>query len=93
MSQTVVRTRRLRARGYNELKHLALAIFADRGWLNPPAWAVLAGVYPVRASYSYLSKLYRWGLLKRRRDARGLILYRLSARGAARLSWLRVRMG
>jgi hypothetical protein len=93
MSQTAVRTRRLRARGYNELKRRALAVFAGRAWLNVPAWSVLAQVYPTRAAYSYLWRLHRWGLLERRRDARGLVLYRLSARGAARLSWLRVRMG
>ena len=40
----------------------------------------------VRASYSYLRRLHRWGLLKCQRDTRGLILYRLSAKGAAVLA-------
>jgi len=75
--------------GYNSLKLRALAVFEDRGWLSPPAWAVLAGFYPVRASYSYLKRLHRWKLVERSLDRRGLLLYRLSSRGAARLAWLR----
>jgi hypothetical protein len=74
---------------YNSLKLRALAIFADRGWLSPPAWAVLARFYPVRAAYSYLKHLWRWKLLDRMLDQRGLLLYRLNQRGAERLAWLR----
>lgn len=91
--RTGLGTRRVRARnlfsGYNARKRQALEIFQNRGWLNPRAWAILAGAYPLRASYSYLGRLHRWGLLKRRRDARGLILYRLSRKGEHRLAWLR----
>ena len=76
-------------RRYNELKRTALATFEGGGWLNPPAWAVLVRMYPIRAAYSYLLRLHRWGLLERRRDARGLLLYRLSQRGEQRLAWLR----
>lgn len=76
-------------RTYNSLKRHALGIFEDRGWLSPPAWAVLASFYPVRAAYSYLKHLYRWKLLDRTLDRRGLLLYRLSRRGADRLEWLR----
>jgi hypothetical protein len=76
-------------RSYNLLKQRALAAFEDRGWLSPPAWAVLAGFYPVRASYSYLKRLFKWKLLERSLDRRGLLLYRLSSRGATRLAWLR----
>jgi hypothetical protein len=75
--------------GYNSLKLRALTVFEDRGWLSPPAWAVLAGFYPVRASYSYLKRLLKWKLLERSLDRRGLLLYRLSRRGAERLAWLR----
>lgn len=78
---------------FNSLKRRALAIFENRGWLNPPAWAVIAGFWPVRAAYSYLLRLHRFGLLHRRRDARGLLVYRLSARGQKRLAWLRERRG
>src|SRR5688572_31418503 len=63
---------------YNSLKYRALAVFENRGWLSPPAWAVLASFYPVRASYTYLRRLHRWKLLDRAMDRRGLLLYRLS---------------
>jgi len=76
-------------RKYNSLKRHALAVFEHRGWLSPAAWAVLAKVYPVRSAYSYLKHLHRWKLLDRALDRRGLLLYRLSARGAERLAWLR----
>jgi len=68
-----------------------MALFEDRGWLSPPAWAVLASFYPVRAAYSYLKRLHRWKLLDRTLDRRGLLLYRLSRRGVDRLDWLRRR--
>ena len=44
---------------------------------------------PVRAAYSYLLRLHRWGLLQRERDPRGLIIYSLTERGRDRLDWLR----
>jgi hypothetical protein len=79
----------MQRRGYNGLKKHALAVFVSKGgWLNPPAWAVLAGFYPVRASWTYLLRLHRFGLLQRRRDPRGLVLYRLTERGRRRLVWL-----
>lgn len=74
---------------YNSLKRRALAVFEHRGWLSPPAWAVLAGFYPVRASYTYLKHLHKWKLVDRSLDRRGLLLYRLSQRGRERLAWLR----
>ena len=77
------------ARKYNVLKIRALGVFENRGWLSPPAWAVLATFYPVRAAYSYLKRLHRWKLLDRTLDRRGLLLYRLSRRGLDRLDWLR----
>jgi hypothetical protein len=90
---TPAKTRRLFSRGrfsgYNRRKRQALEIFRALGWLSPSAWALLAGVRPVRAAYSYLVRLYRWGLLERRQDARGLIIYRLSTKGTRRLDWLR----
>jgi hypothetical protein len=61
----------------------------QRGWLDPPTISVLVGFFPVRAIYSYLLRLHRWGLLERRRDMRGLLLYRISKRGLERLEWLR----
>jgi hypothetical protein len=79
----------MRRRSYNSLKRHALTVFENRGWLSPPAWAVLARVYPVRSAYSYLKHLHRWKLLERTLDGQGLLLYRLSVRGAERLAWLR----
>ena len=79
------------ALGYNKLKLQTLSIFERRGALSPTAWAILARFYPIRASYSYLVRLYRFGLLHRGRDARGHVAYRLSARGRRRLDWLRGR--
>jgi hypothetical protein len=75
-------------RRYNSLKKRALAAFRGRAWLNPPAWSVLAGFRPSRSAWSYLLRLHRFGLLQRRRDARGLLLYRISLRGERRLRWL-----
>jgi hypothetical protein len=73
---------------YNQRKRQALSIFAAHGWLNPPAWANLASFSPTRSAYSYLIRLYRFGLLQRRRGLRGLVFYRLSMRGQRRLEWL-----
>jgi hypothetical protein len=75
--------------GYNRRKRQALQIFHERGWLNPPTFAMLAGMRPIRGVYSNLRRLHGWGLLERARSARGLILYRLSPKGASRLAWLR----
>src|SRR5262249_24532394 len=77
------------SRAYNRMKLRALATLEDRGWLSAAAWAVLAGYYPVRASYTYLKRLWRWKLLERQLDKRGLLLYRMSNRGQVRLVLLR----
>lgn len=89
MTKDRIRKKLSRFAAYNARKRQTLELFERRGWLNPAAWAVLAGFYPIRASYSYLGRLCKWGLLTRRQDVRGLILYRLSERGRARLAWLR----
>ena len=75
--------------GKNRLKIRILGILDEAGWLNPPRISALVGFFPVRAIYSYLLRLHRWGLLDRRRDRRGLLIYRLSARGRTRLAWLK----
>jgi hypothetical protein len=72
---------------YNQLKKKALEIFARQGdWLTPPEWAVLAGFYPIRAAYSYLLRLHRFGLLERRSE--NVLYYRISQRGDRRRVWL-----
>jgi DNA-binding transcriptional regulator PaaX len=73
---------------YNTLKRHTLKIFERHGtWLSPSEWAALAGFYPVRAGYSYLLRLYRFGLLERDPSGRRLH-YRLSDKGKRRLAWL-----
>ena len=76
-------------RSYNSLKLRALSAFESRDWLSPRTWARITRFKPVRAAYSYLKRLYRWKLLERAFDSRGLLVYRLSVRGASRLDWLR----
>lgn len=76
---------------HNLLKKRALKIFAIHGPMNAPAWAVLANFFPIRAAYTYLLRLHRFGLLDRTRDEHGLILYTLSDRGKERLVWLNIQ--
>jgi hypothetical protein len=81
----------IRSPRYNTLKKRALEVFERHGgWMSPPEWAVLAHFYPIRAAYSYLLRLHRFGLLERR-QVRGSILYHLSDRGKLRLEWLAKR--
>jgi len=77
----------------NSLKKRTLEIFSVYGSLNPPAWAKLANFFPVRAAYTYLLRLHRFGLLNRTRDHSGLLLYSLSDRGRERLNWLSIPNG
>src|SRR5262249_17410777 len=59
---------------FNSLKRDTLEIFRVYGPLNPPAWARLAKFSPIRASYSYLLRLHRFGLLNRTSNPYGLVL-------------------
>jgi hypothetical protein len=70
---------------FNERKKETLEYFSRRRWVRPPSWSRDRGVYPIRRGYTYLKKLHKWGLLHRGHDVRGLLVYRLSPRGA---SWL-----
>ena len=74
---------------FNVSKHRTLEIFERCGWLNPAAWALLAGDQPARAAYSYLLHLYHLGLLLRRHNPHGLSQNGLSKQGSRRLVWLR----
>ena len=79
---------------YNSRKLTMLAAFERfGGWLSPPMVARLTGFRPIRAIWSYLRRLNRWGLLYRRRGAGGLVLYRISVKGRERLVWLKRRLG
>ena len=83
---------RKRPAKFNLLKLRALEAFENRGMMNPPIWAVLVGFYPARAAYTYLLRLHRFGLLNRRQDDGGLILYGISRRGKERLEWLKTNI-
>jgi hypothetical protein len=73
---------RFRSPRYNKLKKHALEVFERHGgWLSPPAWSVLAGFYPVRAAYSYLLRLHRFGLLERRSSSGSILIFARQRRG------------
>ncbi|HUZ46417.1 MAG TPA: hypothetical protein VMW54_07245 [Terriglobia bacterium] len=75
---------------YNARKRIILTVLeqAYPGALRADAVAWKAGVSPKRAIYWRLNQLHRWGLIERRRDAQGLLVYRITARGKRRLAWL-----
>ena len=76
----------VRKRAFNELKRETLALFeASPEGLQPQAYAWQIGKLPARAAYSYLKRLWRWGLLVRRERP---VRYRISQRGRDRLAWL-----
>lgn len=81
----------MRRRPFNRLKFDALSVLAEFGPLGPREMGVRVHLYPLRASYSYCSRLWRWGLLWREKDAAGRVTYRLSKKGWARLDWLASR--
>src|SRR5215471_11829392 len=59
--------------------------------LSPPTGTKI-GPSPVRALRKRSSaRLYKWRLIERSLDRRGLLLYRLSPRGRERLAWLQSR--
>jgi hypothetical protein len=66
---------------YNERKRQTFEFFAMQ-WVEVPVYAVAVSMYPIRSSYRYLKKLHKYRYLRRGRDFRGRIAYRLSARGA-----------
>ena len=82
-----------KTRGYNGLKRQGLVVFARYShiWLSPPMWARLVGYRSIRSASSYLKRLHGFGLLLRRRTARGIVRYRISQRGFRRLAWLQSR--
>lgn len=74
-------------RNYRKLRILTAL---EKGtWMRPAALAVAAGVWPIRGIYAKLSTLCRWGLLARRRDTNGFLVYRITRRGRDRLVWVR----
>jgi DNA-binding transcriptional ArsR family regulator len=76
----------------NGRKRAILAALEPGGWLTPGVIAALVGMSG-RNVYWPLKRYWRWGLLRRRQDRRGRLLYSLSDRGRERLRWLRRRRG
>ena len=80
---------------YNELKLQVLALFASTHgeWLGPNEAAEKLDLFPARSAWTYLKRLWGFGLLERRSRGRGTLEYRISELGRTRLRWLRSRRG
>jgi len=76
---------------YNRLKIRTLDVFAfaPGAWFRPGEVADRLGFVPRRSSWSYLKRLWRFGLLERRSLGSGTLKYKISEKGVARLLWLR----
>lgn len=74
---------------FNLKKIAVLRALANNGPLTPVDLAVRTRRYPVRAMYSYMLRLAKWGLVTRgRRIRRGRMLYQLTEKGKHRLAYL-----
>jgi hypothetical protein len=73
---------------YNELK---LSQFANGEWLTPDQVAQQLNFFPQRSVWTYLKRLWSFGLVERRYwgKGKGTLAYRISDAGLARLRWLR----
>ena len=76
---------------YNKLKRQTLSMFADADWLRPIDVAERLRFFPRRSAWSYLKRLWGFGLLDRRSIGKGTLEYRISDAGLARLRWLRAQ--
>jgi DNA-binding IclR family transcriptional regulator len=75
---------------YNELKLKVLSLFAaTQEWLGPDEAAEKLNFFPARSAWTYLKRLWGFGLLERRSRGRGTLEYRISELGRSRLRWLR----
>jgi hypothetical protein len=76
---------------YNKLKIRTLDVFAyaPGAWFTPLEVADRLNFRPRRAAWSYLKRLWGFGLLERRSVGTGTLRYKISQRGLARLRWLR----
>lgn len=76
---------------YNKLKAKALASFSEAHgeWLKPSEFARGIRFVPQRSAWTYLKKLWKFGLLDRHSSGKGTLKYRISERGRLRLRWLR----
>ncbi len=80
---------------YNKLKIRTLNVFAfaPGAWFTPGEVAERLGFVPRRAVWTYLKRLWRFGLLERRSFGVGTLKYKLSEAGTTRLRWLRSQRG
>ena len=76
---------------YNKLKIRTLKefAFAPGAWFTPGEVAERLDFVPRRALWTYLKRLWTFGLLERHTTGTGTLKYKLSEGGAARLRWLR----
>jgi len=75
---------------YNKLKIRTLDVFsfAPGAWFTPGEVAKRLDFVPRRAVWTYLKRLWRFGLLERRSEGTGTLKYRISDAGSARFRWL-----
>jgi len=75
---------------YNKLKIRTLNVFAfaPGAWFKPSEVAERLNFIPRRSAWTYLKRLWRFGLLERS-SLSGTLKYKISERGMARLRWLR----
>lgn len=90
-SEKANRTGILAVNRYNKLKIRALEVFAfaPGAWLTPQEVAERLNFRPRRAVWSYLKRLWNFGLLERRSFGRAALKYKINQRGQSRLDWLR----
>ena len=74
---------------YNRLKRQTLAVFARANWMRPDEVAEELNFFPQRSVWTYLKRLWGFGLLDRRSIGEGTLEYRINDAGLARLHWLR----
>jgi hypothetical protein len=70
----------------NQRKRAILAVLEPGGWMTP---AMIAALAPAPSVHWLLKRYWRWGLLHRRIDREGRLLYAISDKGRERLKWLR----
>jgi hypothetical protein len=70
-------------------KREMLQVFSEHKELRPDEYASIVGFYPARAAWSYLRRYHRGGMLRKGRDWKGRIVYRLAANGARWLLWFK----
>jgi hypothetical protein len=70
----------------NQRKRAILAVLEPGGWMTP---AMIAALAPAPSVHWLLKRYWRWGLLRRRIDREGRLLYAISDKGRDRLRWLR----